>query len=221
MKQINTIIFDLDGTLLDTLTDLTDSVNYTLRQYHLPLYTLDDIRSFLGNGMEQLVACAVPEGKENPHFDSIYADFKTYYMKHSTDKTSPYPGILKLLRYLKENHYKIAIVSNKGYEAVQYLNTFYFSDLIDVAIGERSDIRRKPYPDTVNEALRLLKCQKEEALYVGDSEVDILTAQNSGLSCLSVTWGFRTKEQLLEHGATHLFTSPKELLQYFEKENNH
>ncbi len=211
-----TFIFDLDGTLLDTLTDLINSVNYTLRKWDLPTRTDDEIRRFLGNGMEYLMDKAVIDGKNNPHFEEILQDFKDYYLDHSNILTGPYPYILEILKYLKEHDYKTAIVSNKGDFAVKHLHEIYFKDLIDVAIGETKEIRRKPSPDTVNEALRLLDSTKDESFYIGDSEVDIETSINAGIECLVVTWGFRTKEELKEYNSKYIFENQLEFFDFIK-----
>lgn len=213
----NTIIFDLDGTLLDTLTDLKESVNHTLATYNMPLKTIDEIRSYLGNGMERLVELSVEGGKAHPLFDKIYKDFKDYYFVNSTKFTKPYDGVIELLTSLKEKGYKLAIVSNKGDEAVKLLRHTYFEGLIEIAIGEKTGIRRKPYPDTAIEAMHLLNSKPEECLYVGDSEVDIETAHNASLECVSCSWGFRTREQLIASKATTIINKPLELLNILEK----
>ncbi len=202
---MNTIIFDLDGTLLDTLEDLTDSVNYAMEKFGFPVHTIEEIRRFVGNGAPKLIERSIPQGKENPSYDAVLAAFKEYYAAHCEDKTNPYEGVMALLADLKEKGYRLAVVSNKFDGAVKRLCGKYFGDYIEVAIGESADVKRKPAPDTVYRALRELSCDGSRAVYVGDSEVDIQTAKNASLPCISVTWGFRTAEQLKAAGAVEKF----------------
>ena len=211
--KYDTYIFDLDGTLLDTLQDLATSVNYTLRQYDMPEHSIDDIRRFVGNGVRKLMERAVPDGAQNPLFESAFATFRQYYMQHSLDTTRPYDGIPEMLDELKRRGCRIAVVSNKMMAATQELIAHFFPQ-IEVAIGEHEaeGIRKKPAPDTVREALRQLGVTTKNAVYVGDSDVDIETAYNSGLPCISVLWGFRDQDFLLSHGATTLISRPEELL---------
>lgn len=206
-------IFDLDGTLLDTLQDLANSVNYALRQHAMPEHSLDDIRRFVGNGVRLLMERAVPDGAGNPQFEAAFATFRQYYMEHSLDTTRPYDGIPELLRALKQRGCRLAVVSNKMMAATQELCAHFFPE-IEVAIGEHEaeGIRKKPAPDTVCEALRQMGCDKQGAVYVGDSDVDIMTARNSGLPCVSVLWGFRDRQFLTAHGATTFISHPSELL---------
>ena len=211
--KYDTYIFDLDGTLLDTLQDLATSVNYTLRQHDMPEHSIDDIRRFVGNGVRKLMERAVPDGAQNPLFESAFATFRQYYMQHSLDTTRPYDGIPEMLDELKRRGCLIAVVSNKMMAATQELIAHFFPQ-IEVAIGEHEaeGIRKKPAPDTVREALRQLGVTTKNAVYVGDSDVDIETAYNSGLPCISVLWGFRDRDFLLSHGATTLISRPEELL---------
>ena len=216
MKQYNTYIFDLDGTLLNTINDLAASTNYALRQSGMPERTVDEVRQFVGNGVKKLMERAIPNGLDNPQFESTYQAFRNHYLKHSLDTTQPYPHIIKMLARLKSENKNIAVVSNKFYAATQELCRHFFSDYVTVAIGERDNIRKKPAPDTVLEAMKQLGVTTEGTVYVGDSEVDVETASNSGLPCISVLWGFRDKEFLKQHGATTFITSP---LQIFDVEN--
>ena len=209
--MIDTIIFDLDGTLLDTLEDLTDSVNYAMERFGLPAHTLDAVRGFVGNGVAKLIERAIPQGVENPSYEAIFEAFKEHYAKHCEDKTCPYEGIMEVLAPLKEQGYHLAIVSNKFDGAVKQLCKKYFREYISVAIGESDQVKRKPAPDTVYQALRELGSEGSRAIYVGDSEVDLQTAQNAQLRCVSVTWGFRTKELLLNAGAAWIIRTPQEL----------
>ena len=211
MHKYKTYIFDLDGTLLSTLADLAASTNYALRTHHMPERSLDEVRRFVGNGVKKLMERAIPDGLNNPLFEETFATFRQHYMQHNLDTTQPYPGIMQLLEQLKTEGKNIAVVSNKFYAATRELCHHFFGDLVPVAIGEREDIRKKPAPDTVIEALRELGVDKEGAVYIGDSDVDIMTAKNSGMPCVSVLWGFRDKEFLLEHGATTLISKPEEM----------
>lgn len=211
MHKYKTYIFDLDGTLLSTLADLAASTNYALRTHHMPERSIDEVRRFVGNGVKKLMERAIPDGLNNPLFDETFATFRQHYMQHNLDTTQPYPGIMQLLEQLKAEGKNIAVVSNKFYAATRELCRHFFGDLVPVAIGEREDIRKKPAPDTVIEALRELGVDKEGAVYIGDSDVDIMTAKNSGMPCVSVLWGFRDKEFLLEHGATTLISQPEDM----------
>ncbi len=204
-------IFDLDGTLLNTLDDLAASCNYALRSCDLQERTIDEVRRFVGNGVKKLMERAIPQGVDNPKFEECYATFRKHYLEHSLDTTQPYPGIPEMLERLKRNGAKLAVVSNKFYAATQELVRHFFGEWVEVAIGERPDIRKKPSPDTVLEALRQLNMPRETAVYIGDSDVDIDTAGNCGMPCISVLWGFRSKDFLLQHGATHLIVSPSEI----------
>ena len=210
----NTYIFDLDGTLLDTLTDLAASCNYALRTHGMPEHTIDDVRRFVGNGVRKLMERAIPDGEANPDFEATFATFREYYMQHSLDTTKPYPGIEDALTELKARGCRLAVVSNKMMAATVELCRHFFPDTIEVAIGEKEaeGIRKKPAPDTVFAALKRLGVSGDNAVYVGDSDVDLATARNSNLPCISVLWGFRDRDFLLDHGATTLITSPKELL---------
>ena len=211
MHKYKTYIFDLDGTLLSTLADLAASTNYALRTHHMPERSLDEVRRNVGNRVKKLMERAIPDGLNNPLFAETFATFRQHYMQHNLDTTQPYPGIMQLLEQLKAEDKNIAVVSNKFYAATRELCRHFFGDLVPVAIGEREDIRKKPAPDTVIEALRELGVDKEGAVYIGDSDVDIMTAKNSGMPCVSVLWGFRDREFLLEHGATTLISKPEEM----------
>lgn len=211
---MDTIIFDLDGTLLNTLEDLTDSVNYAMEKFGFPVHTIEEIRSFVGNGAPKLIERSIPQGTENPSYEAVLAAFKEYYAAHCEDKTNPYEGIMELLAQLKEKGCRMAVVSNKFDGAVKRLCKKYFGEYFEAAIGESADVKRKPAPDTVYRALRELSCDGSRAVYVGDSEVDIQTAQNASLPCISVTWGFRTEEQLRAAGAQErlMIRTPQELV---------
>ena len=214
MNSFSTYIFDLDGTLLDTLGDLAASVNYALRTHGMPEHSVDDVRRFVGNGVRKLMERAVPDGADNPRFDAAFATFRQHYMAHSLDTTRPYEGIPEALEALKARGCHLAVVSNKMMAATQELCRHFFPDTIEVAIGEdeAAGIRRKPAPDTVFAALKALGVGKENAVYVGDSDVDIQTACNAGLPCISVLWGFRDRDFLLQNGAETFISTPSELL---------
>ena len=201
MSKINTVVFDMDGTTLDTLIDLVGAVNYVLKKYNMPTHELNEYRQFFGNGIKYAFKCAVPKGTPIEVVDEMIPTFKSYYDIHCLDNTRPYDGILELMKILKEHNYKIAIVSNKIDSAVQELHQKFFKDYVDVAIGEKPGINRKPAPDMVHEALKRLGSTQKEAVYVGDSEVDYQTAVNSSLQCILVLWGFRDKEQLVGFNA--------------------
>ena len=208
------VIFDLDGTLLDTLDDLTDAVNHALSSVGLPCHTRDSIRLFVGNGVAKLIDRAVPSDCSEEVKAQVLALFKAYYSAHCRDKTKPYEGILPLLSELKRAGIKTAIVSNKYDGAVKALSDDYFGDLIHIAVGERESegIRKKPAPDTLLMALRSLDiCCAEDTVYVGDSDVDIQTADAAHMPCISVSWGFRDKDFLLSHGAQVIVDTPAAL----------
>lgn len=214
MKQYDTYIFDLDGTLLNTLDDLASAVNFALHSYGMPEHTRDDIRRFVGNGVRLLMIRAVPAGEQNPQFEEVFNTFRQYYMQHSLDTTRPYDGIQEVLLTLRQRGCRLAVVSNKFDAATKELCKHFFPNTIEVAVGEHEaeGIRKKPAPDTVIEALSQLGVSADNAVYVGDSDVDLQTAHNAGLPCISVLWGFRDKDFLLAHGATTFITSPQELL---------
>ena len=214
MNSFDTYIFDLDGTLLDTLGDLAASVNHALRTHGLPEHSIDDVRRFVGNGVRKLMERAVPDGAANPLFDETFATFRQYYMAHSLDTTRPYEGIPETLEALKARGCHLAVVSNKMMAATQELCYHFFPSTIEVAIGEdeAAGIRRKPAPDTVFAALKALGVGKEDAVYVGDSDVDIQTARNADIPCISVLWGFRDRDFLLQNGAETFISTPSELL---------
>ena len=205
------LFFDLDGTLLDTLDDLRDSVNTVLSRYHLPPITKDEAAHFLGNGAKHLVHCAL-KNQVSPEFEEkILQEYKIWYQDHCRIKTAPYPGVMELLSTLKEKGFQMAVVSNKPDPAVKELNAFFFGNLLETAIGEQEGIRRKPAPDALIEAMRLLEASQNACLYIGDTEVDLQTAKNAGIQCISVSWGFRTKEELLQSGADTIVNTASEL----------
>ena len=212
MGKYDTVIFDLDGTLLNTIEDLTDSVNFALGLYGFPHKSLEKIRSFVGNGAARLIELSIPDGASNPMYEKCFVDFRNHYSMNMRNKTDAYEGIMELLRQLLEKKYKIAIVSNKFDTAVKELNKIYFEKYIKVAIGESEKVSKKPAPDTVFKALEELGSVTDKSVYVGDSEVDVKTAKNAGVICVGVTWGFRNRKVLEQNGADYIIDTPQELL---------
>lgn len=207
------VIFDLDGTLTDTLTDLADSTNFALGQLGMPVRTKDEVRRFVGNGVEKLIERAVPEGTCGEATARCLDLFRSHYVRHCKDNTRLYPHVKEMLDTLHEQGYHIAIVSNKLQAGVDELFSMFFAGgAVDIAIGERQGIRRKPAPDMLLLALSALGVECGEAVYVGDSDVDIETARNAGVPCVSVLWGFRDKDFLLAHGAVSLASSPEDVV---------
>ncbi len=205
------VIFDLDGTILNTLEDLADSLNAALEKSGYPGRTMEEVRRFVGNGIRKLIERAVPQGTEKECVDQVHRDFTEHYKVHCADRTRPYDGILDLLADLKEKGLRTAVVSNKADYGVQELCSRYFEGLFDLAVGEREGILRKPAPDSVNEVLQRLQVRREDAVYIGDSEVDIQTARNAGMDHIIVDWGFREAEYLKEQGAKVMVSRPEEI----------
>lgn len=214
--MIQAVIFDLDGTLLNTIQDLADSCNKTLSQLNFPERSLHEIKTFVGNGIAHLIEKAIPNGKDNKNYEKAVFLIKEIYSKNYHNKTKPYDGIMDLLKELKQHGIKIGINSNKPDAQVKELTQLYFSNYIDceTAIGEKDGIQRKPFPDIANEIIKTFNIQKENIIYIGDSEVDIETALNANLKCISVTWGFRNKKELKENGAKIIVDKPKEILDF-------
>ena len=206
------VLFDLDGTLLNTLADLHVALQFALQKNGLPARTQEEVRAFVGNGIRRLIARGVPAGTPAPVENAVYADFCAYYGAHCTDATSPYAGVPELLTALGTAGIKTAMLSNKADAVVQALARRYFDGVFAYVAGERGGVPKKPAPDIVFAALAALGVPKERAVLVGDSEVDIATAQNAGVPCISVTWGFKDKSFLLANGARTLVSSPAELL---------
>ncbi len=212
--KYKTLIFDLDGTLLNTITDLANAVNFALGKRGYPTHTEAAITRMVGNGIELLVARALPNGTDNPEFSAVLADFRSYYEAHKIDATAPYAGILDMLNTLSATGVPMGIVSNKFDAAVKELAARFFPDTLRVAVGESATVARKPAPDAVFAALDGLGVTAEGAVFIGDSEVDIQTARNAGLPVLSVGWGFRTEADLRAAGADCVFKTPSELCEY-------
>ena len=212
--RYNTIVFDLDGTLLNTLEDLCDSVNVIMERFGWKTHSLEEIRRFVGNGIGKLMERATPDGRENPQFEEAFEAFRAYYTDHCQIKTRAYDGVVDLMNELKENGAKLAIVSNKNDAAVKELNEIYFSGCVSAAIGEVEGRQRKPAPDEVYAALEELGSTKDEAVYIGDSEVDYATTCASGLPCVLVSWGFRDKELLESFDAEKVVDNVKDLREF-------
>lgn len=216
IKKYDTIIFDLDGTLLDTLEDLTDSVNFALESHGYPKRSIEEIRMFVGNGVRRLIELAVPGGMDDPFYSDCLEANQKHYTENMRNKTAPYKEIIELLKHLKEENYKLAVVSNKFDKAVKGLVREFFGDYIKVAIGESAHISKKPAPDAVFKALEELNASPDKAVYVGDSDVDVKTAKNAGIKCVGVTWGFRDRDVLEKEGADFIIDEPMELMKIID-----
>ena len=210
--QYKTLIFDLDGTLLDTLQDLAAATNYTLRKNGFPERTTDEVRMFVGNGIRKLIERAVPAGTSVAMQERVYADFNVYYKAHCADTTCTYPGVLQLLEEARALGCQTAIVSNKADYGVQELAKQYFPGLLDAAIGEQAGIAKKPAPDMLVAIMEKLGADKESTIYIGDSDTDLMTAANTGIPCIGACWGFRGREFLVAHGATLLAEKVEDVL---------
>lgn len=217
--KYDTIIFDMDGTLLNTLDDIMDSVNYILKNHGMPLRTYDEIRSFVGNGSADLIARVLPGGRDNSVYESFLYEYKNHYSKNMAVKTAPYDGIIEMLEELSAKNYKIAIVSNKSDPYVKELSKKYFGKYIAIAVGESEKTMAKPSPDMIYTVIKELGSGTENSVYVGDSDTDIRTAENANMPCISVSWGFRNEGFLKEHGALCIIDNPSELLEVIEGEN--
>ena len=210
MKKL--YIFDLDGTLLDTLEDLYLSVNRALREYGLPERSKDEVHDFIGDGIRMLINRSVPRETDEKTVEKVFSFFKEYYEKHCEDNTRPYDGIIEVLQKIRARGAATAVVSNKADFAVKKLVSRYFPNLFDVIIGQSDNVRRKPYPDSVNAVLAALGVDKKDAFFIGDSEVDVQTAFNAAVDCIAVTWGYRSVTTLKTHGATRFAHAPRDLL---------
>lgn len=211
------VIFDMDGTILDTLEDLNNSLNYALNDCGFPLRSRAEVRKFLGNGIRRLVECGVPKTATPRQTEQTFACFNEYYRLHCADATKPYKGIDEVIHELHLQGIRTAVVSNKADYAVAKLCNQYFEGMFDCFAGARDGVRLKPFPDSVNEVLEKLSIERSRAVYIGDSEVDIQTAQNAELDCICVGWGFRDKEELVANGATKIASNMDELMQMILK----
>ena len=216
MKRFDTVIFDLDGTLLDTLEDITYSVNSALAQYGFPSRAMAEIRSFIGSGAARLMELSIPGGLNNQQYEKCLAAFRKHYAEHMQNKTGAYVGIIELLGHLSQQGYKIAIASNKFDKEVKEFAQIYFGEYIKIAIGESENVSRKPSPALVFKALEELGSNAEQSVYVGDTEVDIQTAKNAKMICIGVTWGYRNRMLLEQEGADYVIDKPQELLKILE-----
>lgn len=214
MSNIDTVIFDLDGTLINSLEDLRVSVNYALFGFRYPKQSLEQVRNNVGNGIEKLVERSLPDGRDNVNYEVCLSIFKEHYAKNMAVNTKPYPHILEMLVTLKSRGYKLAVVSNKIDVAVKPLCDRFFKTLIDTSIGQSKETKKKPAPDTVYAVLDDLDSVAENAVFVGDSEVDIQTARNAKIPCISVSWGYKTKEFLQNNGASIIIDTPLEIFNY-------
>ena len=212
MPRYETVIFDLDGTLLDTLGDLCDSTNFALTEFGYPERSIDEVRAFVGNGIGKLIERALPRGLMNPDYAKVLDAFKAHYAENCNNKTCAYEGVLPLLARLKAENVKLAVVSNKVDSAVKVLCKRYFPKYIQIAIGERQGISRKPSPDSVFAAIEMLGAKKESTVYIGDSEVDVETAKNAGVDLVAVSWGFRDRELLASLGDFAIADPAEEVL---------
>ena len=206
------VLLDIDGTVLDTLEDLWAAVNVSLRRFSLPEASLEAVRAGLGNGAAHLISCVAPEEKR----EQVLAFYKPWYDAHCNLKTRPYPGILPLMGALRAGGVRQAIISNKPDPAVQELAKSYFPGLLETAVGESETVRRKPNPDAVLAAVRQMGLTVADCVYIGDTEVDLATAKNAGMACIAVSWGFRSREQLIASGATRIAATAEELEKLLE-----
>ena len=205
------VLFDMDGTVLDTLDDLADSVNRSLREFGLPEVSRFQVGQSLGNGAKYLIRHCLPEGSDEALCEQVLSFYKPWYDAHCRIKTKPYDGILQLMETLRADGVSQAIISNKPDSAVRELAEAFFPGLMDVVIGESPAVKRKPSPDTVLAAARQMGLMASDCVYIGDTEVDLETARNAGMDCIPVSWGFRTEEQLRAAGAEEIIRSPEEL----------
>jgi len=207
------VLFDMDGTVLDTSGDLTDAVNHCLRHFGMPERSRQEVESFLGNGAARLISLSVPKDTDEKKIREIFDYYSNYYSSHCQIKTAPYPGIIPLMERLKELGIKQAVISNKQDAAVKPLAKLHFPGLLELAVGEGNGVKRKPDPSAVIAAAEQLGLGIEECVYIGDTEVDIETAKNAGMDCIAVSWGFRTVEQLIQAGAGLIVHTAEELLE--------
>lgn len=210
--RYDAIFFDYDGTVADSLADIAHALNVALRAYGLPEYEAEALKPLLGSGAHVLMRRAVPEGTPEALTEALYAAYVAYYAAHANDRSAPYPGILPMLERLREAGLKLAVISNKPDAAVQPGAEKLFAGLLDLAVGERPEVRRKPWPDMLETAAQTLRVPLGRCLYVGDTEVDIETARNAGIDCVCVTWGFRSREELQRAGGKRIIDRPEELL---------
>lgn len=210
--KYNTYIFDLDGTILDTLDDLSNAVNFAMRSKGYPERTVDEVRSFIGNGIRVLIKRAVPQGTGDEDYEQALEIFTKYYLEHIADYTKPYDGIVDVINSLRRSGCKVAVVSNKAHLAAQAVVRDFFGDIFDTVVGKKDEFPSKPEPDSLLYTIDLLASRKEECIYIGDSDVDVLTAHNAGLECIGVTWGNRDEDVLIKSGAEYIAHTPSDIL---------
>ncbi|TNF07685.1 MAG: HAD family hydrolase [Bacillota bacterium] len=215
--MIKAILFDMDGTILNTLTDIWIAVNHAFKIKKFNEQSLDMIRKSVGNGAMTLIKRVVPKDLEDEEIKEVFHLYQDYYDAHHTENTGPYPGIMSLLQTLKQKGYKLGVVSNKFEHLVEALNQDIFQGVFDVSIGETTGIPIKPAPDMLYKAIKLLNVKKDEAIFVGDSDTDIITSHNAGIKSIGVSWGFRDEDELIKHGATIIIHHPHELLNILER----
>lgn len=211
--KFNTYIFDLDGTLLDTLLDLANAVNYAMREMSYPERTVDEVRSFIGNGIRMLIKRSAPQDISEADYEKTLAIFTEYYLAHIADFTKPYDGIIDVVQELKARGCKIAVVSNKADKAANKVVKDFFGDIFDIVVGKRDEFPSKPAPDSVFYVIKALAAEKSKCIYIGDSEVDVQTAHNANLPCIGVTWGNRDLAELTAAGAEYIANNPAEIIE--------
>ncbi len=219
--MIKGIIFDMDGTILNTIDDVVASVNYAMRYFNLPEKTVQEVKDGIGRGAINLIEDVVPRGTSEADIYKIYEVYQTYYDQHTNDFTAPYEGILDLLKTLKNNGYKLAVVSNKYRYLVEALNHDIFKDYFDISMGEMDGVPIKPAPDMIHIALKEMNLSKDEVIFIGDSDVDMMTATNANIKSIGVTWGYRSKEVLIKHKADHIIDQPKDIIKIINEVNAH
>lgn len=212
--KYNTVIFDLDGTLLNTLNDLAASVNYSMKSMGFPEHPVDRVRGFIGNGVRILIRRSVPEGITEEEYNNAYELFEKHYAEHCRDLTAPYDGIIEVIKKLRSMGYNVAVVSNKIDFAVQKLCDDFFDGIIDTAVGDSPDTNNKPAPDMVYKAIDKMGVEREKCVYVGDTDVDLETAANAGMDCISVSWGYRSHDELVGYGAKMIADTPEQIFEY-------
>ena len=205
-------IFDMDGTILNTIDDIAGAINYVLDIHGYPRHTVDEVKSFVGNGLKRALELSLPDGVAGDVLNQLFTELVAYYNEHSNIMTRPYEGIVEVIHKLREQGKIVAVVSNKRVEAVRDLCDIYFAGCFDMALGDQDGIARKPAPDMTNMVIEHYGILKDKCVYIGDSDVDLMTARNTEIDCIAVTWGFRTREFLVEHGAEIIVDSPWELL---------
>ncbi len=210
--KYNTYIFDLDGTILDTLLDLANAVNFAMRAKGFPERTTDEVRSFIGNGIKVLIKRAVPENTSEDDYAEALEIFTKYYLEHIADNTKPYDGIIDVINELKKKGCKTAVVSNKAHFAAQAVVKDFFGDIFDAVVGKMDEFPSKPEPDSLLYTIKALCADKNKCIYIGDSDVDVLTAHNAGIECIGVTWGNRDEDVLRESGAEYIARKPEDIL---------